>query len=168
MRKYLRIVDDNRATKIVRFANYFIDYLVLYLFFFVLGVVGTLLTYVDVYFIYDWVMDESPGRKLLDSLVSISIYFLYLFGVETLTKGRSLGKLITGTKVVAIDGAVPTTKDFFIRNVSRLVPFDALSFFGNTGWHDNWSETRVVKIKDFENAKKSASEIQDIGQKITE
>lgn len=158
MRKYLRIVDDSRATKLIRLANYIIDYLVVYFIFFMLGIIGSLLTYVDIYFIYNWLADESSGSKIMDSLISMIVYFLYIFTIEVITKGRSLGKYITGTKVVMTDAKVPTVKDFLIRNLSRLIPFDVLSFLGNNGWHDTLSNTRVVNIKAFENAKISAQE----------
>lgn len=50
------------------------------------------------------------------------------------------------------------------RTLSRLIPFDALSFFGENGWHDSWSDTRVVKISDFENAMRMENELENIGK----
>ena len=45
---------------------------------------------------------------------------------------------------------MPTQKDFLIRNISRLVPFEAFSFLiGNDGWHDSWSDTRVVNWEKY-------------------
>jgi hypothetical protein len=55
--------------------------------------------------------------------------------------------------------------EFFIRNISRLVPFDILSFLGENGWHDSWSDTRVVNIKNYEAEKQAKSEIESIGTK---
>lgn len=168
MRKYLRIVEQSRADKGLRLANYFIDYIVVYVFFFGFGIISAALTYVDVYFLYELTLKMSEVNRLVDYAMTASVYFAYIFSIEYFTKGRSLGKYITGTKVVAVDGTLPTTKDFLIRNISRIVPFDGLSFLGETGWHDSWSETRVVKIKDFERMKNGDDDIQSIGKKDEE
>ena len=72
-----------------------------------------------------------------------------MFLVEFATNGKSLGKFITGTMVVKEDGSLPTSNDFLKRNFSRIVPFDSLSFLGNRGWHDSWSDTKVVKKKSY-------------------
>jgi hypothetical protein len=64
-----------------------------------------------------------------------------------------------------IDKTAPSAFDYFIRNISRLVSFDVLSFFGDNRWHDAWSETRVVKIRNYENAMKLKNDIENIGQK---
>jgi uncharacterized RDD family membrane protein YckC len=85
--------------------------------------------------------------------------------IEYFSKGRSLGKYITGTKVVMTDGNEPTLSDYFMRNIIRLVPFDALSFFGENGWHDSWSDTRVINIKNYEAERQAKNEIDAIGVK---
>ncbi|CAN0592803.1 unnamed protein product, partial [Laminaria digitata] len=35
------------------------------------------------------------------------------------------------------------------RTAARFVPFEAFSFLGGdaTGWHDRWSNTRVVRLR---------------------
>ncbi|WP_435523038.1 hypothetical protein [Chryseobacterium indoltheticum] len=47
----------------------------------------------------------------------------------------------------------------------RLVPFDALSFFGENGWHDSWSDTRVINIKNYQAERQTKNEIDNIGVK---
>jgi hypothetical protein len=54
---------------------------------------------------------------------------------------------------------------YFIRNISRLVPFDVLSFLGENGWHDSWSDTRVIHTKNYETERQAKSEIESIGTK---
>ncbi|WHF51385.1 RDD family protein [Chryseobacterium gotjawalense] len=76
-----------------------------------------------------------------------------------------MGKLITGTKVVKADGSDLTTDDLLKRNFSRAVPFDKLSFLGNSGWHDNWSNTRVVRAKDYDLARNMQNDIKSLGSK---
>ncbi|HEY6914196.1 MAG TPA: RDD family protein, partial [Paludibacter sp.] len=62
--------------------------------------------------------------------------------------GRSLGKIITKTKVITVDGDKPDFKTFLIRALCRFIPLESFSFLGSTdsGWHDSISRTRVVRI----------------------
>lgn len=53
--------------------------------------------------------------------------------METLTKGRSIGKFITGTQVVTLDGETPTANVFLKRSFCRIIPLNAFSFFGENG-----------------------------------
>jgi uncharacterized RDD family membrane protein YckC len=71
--------------------------------------------------------------------------FIYYGLSESLT-GRTLGKLATGTRVVNNKGITPSVNEILLRTLCRFVPFDALSFFGDSGWHDDWSKTKVVSI----------------------
>lgn len=86
--------------------------------------------------------------------------------MEYFTKGRTIGKYITGTRVIRTDGQNPTFEEYLIRNISRLVPFDAFSFLGGgNGWHDSWSDTRVINIKNYEAEKQAKDDINSIGTK---
>jgi uncharacterized RDD family membrane protein YckC len=93
----------------------------------------------------------GPGLPLQCAWESI-IYILYapLMGlVEWSTGGRSLGKYLTGTRVVNLDGSRIKLKTSMFRNLVRLVPFEPLSIFGKNRslWHDRWSDTRVLTVK---------------------
>jgi len=90
--------------------------------------------------------------RLEEVLLEWSIYVLYYVVMEYNFQ-VSVGKLITGTVVVDVNGKKPTLKAIVGRSFSRLVPFDAFSFLGSDtiGWHDTWSGTRVVKKKDLSN-----------------
>jgi uncharacterized RDD family membrane protein YckC len=63
--------------------------------------------------------------------------------------GRSLGKWLTDTQVVTETGRRLTLGDAALRSLSRLVHFEAFSFFGKDerGWHDKWTGTRVVDLR---------------------
>lgn len=166
MRKYLVVVDRNRSTKWTRFANFIIDRFVITIIFFVFGAIAALtynLTSSD--FLLKIVYKMSEINRFVDILITSLVYFLYTFLIEYFTKGRSIGKYITGTKVICIDGTEPTFNDYLIRNISRIVPFDTLSFFGENGWHDNWSETRVINIKNYQAEIQAKSEIEALGKK---
>jgi uncharacterized RDD family membrane protein YckC len=166
MRKYLRVVDTNRATKWQRFANFIIDRIIFSFSFFIIGYLGVIIdTILGIQYFTKLFSNFAGINRALDILITGILYFLYTFLLEYFTKGRTIGKYITGTKVITTDGQIPTTYEFFIRNISRLVPFDILSFLGENGWHDSWSDTRVVNIKNYEAERQAKSEIESIGTK---
>lgn len=91
---------------------------------------------------------ESSNFKTLSYLSFFAVMVFYYTLFETIS-GKSLGKLITKTKVIDDDTNIkPTFTITFIRSLCRLIPFDAFSFFfyDAGGWHDRISKTRVVKI----------------------
>lgn len=84
---------------------------------------------------------------LLTYMVGIFNYVIYYTLCEKLFKGYTLGKLITGTRAVKEDGAELSFKDAILRSLSRLVPFEPFSGFGGHPWHDQWTNTMVVKSR---------------------
>ncbi len=124
------------ASNTLRFINYVIDFLGIMVFgvvmFFILGFFG---------------MAEiiaNTNENLLGIMLMICYYCL-LEG----SMGRTLGKLITGTKVINEDGGQPGIGKIFGRTFCRFIPFEAFSYFGDApgGWHDRMTGTRVVKVK---------------------
>lgn len=74
---------------------------------------------------------------------------LYYVPMEGLF-GFTIGKLVTGTRVVDEQGGRPTWRQVLIRTAMRFVPFEPLSAFGEKGseprpWHDTVAKTRVVR-----------------------
>jgi uncharacterized RDD family membrane protein YckC len=71
---------------------------------------------------------------------------LVVGGVEAATGGKTLGKLITGTRAVNDDGSRISAKTAFLRYLVRLVPFEAFSALGSPSypWHDRWTKTIVI------------------------
>ncbi|MVM37941.1 hypothetical protein GO730_10615 [Spirosoma sp. HMF3257] len=60
---------------------------------------------------------------------------------------RTLGKVLTKTKVVSLTGDKPSLLQIIFRTLSRSIPFEYLSYFVTVeGLHDKLSKTRVVKI----------------------
>jgi uncharacterized RDD family membrane protein YckC len=128
-----------------RFGNYIIDNVLIYLLW-------------QVFF-------RTVGRKFVllmvsesDTLVTIYIklYLMILLldiffytAVEYLGRGKTLGKLITGTRAVNEDGTYISFKTAFLRTVSRKVPFEPFSAFGDPSypWHDRWTRTYVIDDK---------------------
>ena len=79
--------------------------------------------------------------------IGIAIGIIY-FAVMEFSFGKTLGKMITKTKVVMADGSKPTFGTIFIRTLCRHIPFEPFSFLGGpVGWHDSISKTRVVSDK---------------------
>jgi uncharacterized RDD family membrane protein YckC len=78
---------------------------------------------------------------------------------------RTIGKLITKTIVVDINGEKPASGIIIKRSFCRLIPFNHFSFLGgNTrGWHDSISNTYVVNKELFEAKKKQFYELDEIG-----
>ncbi|WP_228384412.1 RDD family protein [Chryseobacterium soli] len=150
----------------MRFANLLIDRAMIYLLFFLYGVFSVLIyELLNIEFFVNITDKLSSMNRIQDILLTSAVYFIYLFSMEYFTKGRTVGKYITGTKVLSTDGTQPTLQDYFIRTISRFVPFDPFSFFGYNGWHDNWSNTRVISIKKYEADRQAKSDINAIGTK---
>lgn len=95
---------------------------------------------------------EINENDLIYNIIAINNLILYYSIFESITKRRTLGKLITGIKVIMIDGSEPTAKDYFIRSICRIIPFEGFSFLGLNGWHDKFSKTTVVNKNAFEAA----------------
>ncbi|CAG5005826.1 hypothetical protein DYBT9275_03662 [Dyadobacter sp. CECT 9275] len=88
-------------------------------------------------------------NSFLDRIISSILLMLYFFAFEYITSGKTLGKMLTKTRVIGTDGRKPTAKQFLIRSFSRIVPLDIFSFFRENpqGWHDKWADTMVVDDK---------------------
>lgn len=126
-----------------RLANYLIDLFVFYVLMIILYMIRLMLD--------PSALDNADGEgfDLLGQLLFLLFYGLYMGLMETIFKGRSLGKLITGTKAVNEDGTNITPLTAFLRGLSRAVPFNAFSALGSPPypWHDKWTKTFVVDIK---------------------
>jgi len=112
-----------------RFANLLIDYVCFLLLCFVLGaIIATI------------------GKPELAGLVSWPTMLGYYVFFESIFNATP-GKMVTKTRVVTLDGAKPSFGQILGRTLARFVPFEAFSFLGgNSGWHDRWSKTRVVRV----------------------
>ncbi len=129
-----------------RFANYIVDVIVFLIFSFILSFVY--------YSIFPGSLDlaesNNPVDNLLDNILWAVIMAIFFGLSETLLKGRTVGKYLTGTKTVNLDGTPISAGTAFARGFFRIVPFEALSALGSPcfPWHDKWSNTYVIDIKD--------------------
>ena len=160
----IQIVERNKASLGLRFVNNLIDSIILnwvptlLLYFF-----GQIIFYVGYEHLYNLIVNFTEDNFVLNVLTSVLITVFYYYLMEFYNNGRTIGKYITGTMAVSLSGEMSSIQ-IWKRTLSRLVPFDALSFFGENGWHDSWSDTRVVKISDFENAMRMENELENIGK----
>ncbi|TWU59296.1 RDD family protein [Rubripirellula tenax] len=92
---------------------------------------------------------QATGMQFMGMFIGILLTLAYFAGME-LACGATIGKLITGTRVVNATGGKAGIGQILGRSLARLIPFEPFSFlFGDktTGWHDSLSGTRVVDIR---------------------
>ncbi len=122
------------ASKNTRFLNHLIDTISLWL------------LYILIVILFEpWIKSTTGVFSAMNNIFCfILFYFLYNFIFE-LVFGQTIGKFLTGTKVIDYNGKKPNFKTLLIRNLCRLIPFDAFSFLvANRGWHDSISKTEVI------------------------
>ena len=124
------------ASSGVRFANMLVDKIAAFAIGIIIVAVASL-----AFHRHEHMRSSHPGLGLVVMLAYLAYYFIFEACCQ-----RTLGKLITGTKVVRMDGGKPTLAQTLGRTFARIIPFEAFSFFGlNTiGWHDRFSCTLVV------------------------
>ncbi|MFN8165511.1 MAG: RDD family protein [Bacteroidia bacterium] len=122
------------ASNTKRFLNYLIDTIAFY----VIALIGA---------VYFQLRNGELTMPEVYGLTALSI-IIYYFPLEA-QSGKTLGKLITGTRVVTVEGNIPTWQNILGRTLCRFIPFDNFSFLFTTGFHDNFSKTIVVDEKKF-------------------
>lgn len=143
---FLQNIEDEMvrpASVGLRFANYIIDLIVYY-------VVSILISFLLVPFTPWFVAfsrNNTANYAFFLLALAMFIYWLYYFLMEGFTNGKTVGKMITGTKAVSIDGLPITWKSAAVRSIIRFVPFEPFSALGGFPWHDYWPHTIVVKEK---------------------
>jgi uncharacterized RDD family membrane protein YckC len=126
----LKKIDDNTVNSGIRFVNYLIDFIA-----YVLAIFLTSL-------ILGFVLGDSQLTGLLALILPFFGYYIFLENKYQ----KTAGKYFTKTKVVMKDGSKPELNDIVRRTFCRLIPLDHISFlFTRNGFHDNLSDTMVVK-----------------------
>lgn len=132
-----------RASTGKRFANYIIDVIVFYILIFLFGILLGLLAPTA----FENFTEDGGTFALLDRLLSLVFYALYMSVIEMIFKGKSIGKFITKTRAVNLDGSRISSGTAFSRGFSRAVPFCVFSAFGTpcNPWQDRWTDTMVIE-----------------------
>lgn len=141
------IFDDNQyhlvqASSGKRFVNYLVDRIIFYILFYMLALVLASLNIK----IQVEVDPDSTGLALFSILIYVFAYALFMGLMEFAMKGKTIGKLLTGTRAVKEDGTHLELKDALLRGICRIIPFNIFSALGNTcyPWHDSISKTYVI------------------------
>ncbi len=162
-----RVTDEMLASKSKRFANYIIDRILFYLFFIVIAFITVIIAeLLGNESIIQVLYDLENMNPLLDTLITWVIFVIFYCILESLSQ-RTIGKLITQTKVVLENGEKPSFEIIIIRSLCRIIPFEPFSFLGDLpkGWHDTLSKTFVVDIKIFDEHRKAHENYHLIGKK---
>ncbi|WP_225585118.1 RDD family protein [Flavobacterium sp. MDT1-60] len=131
----IKKIENNTVGARIRFVNFIIDFIVIFILYCI--IVPVLETFLPL------VGRAQLSIYRLGSLVFfVALYYIPLeYGFQ-----KTLGKIITKTKVVTLEGNKPELIDIISRTFCRLIPFDRFSFFySRNGFHDAISRTKVVK-----------------------
>lgn len=139
-----------KASMRKRLANFIIDRILDYG---LAGLAGVAIAIILVYLESDLIsiFDEGEDDVLTSTIGDYIIGALLTIGYYTLSeycfRGKTLGKLITRTRAIHVEGGELTLRDALMRSLSRIVPFEPFSFLSDdarSGWHDSWTDTQVV------------------------
>lgn len=132
-----------------RFLNHLIDSVVLYAIylglFFVMGLLQSA-TGADMLGVF---IDEYGEPTGWIYLFWGSVWLILYTVFEGSLKGRTIGKMVTGTRAMRDDGSDLKWKDAILRSLCRFIPFDILSALGGHPWHDTITKTMVVKTRNI-------------------
>lgn len=94
-------------------------------------------------------MESLDNEDGISTLILYAGFLSYYVILEYAANGKTLGKLVTRTRVVTINGSKPQLMTVIGRTLVRLIPFEPFSFLGGrlNGWHDTLSRTMVIDEK---------------------
>jgi uncharacterized RDD family membrane protein YckC len=129
----------NIAGRGSRIINFIIDMVA----FFVLWILLVVLV-LFIGFEKPYIIENEERISLVPMLIIIPTYWGYYLFSEYFFQ-RTIGKVLTGTKVVSTTGERPNFKQIFWRTIGRSIPFEYISYLVTAqGIHDRFSNTRVV------------------------
>ncbi|WP_420573344.1 RDD family protein [Kordia sp.] len=138
---YLNNSDDTnllkveRATKWQRFVHYVIDgFLIFLIFSKYIFVMPSFISYTL------YTFGDHLATFVLYFMVS-TFYYVFFEGILKTTPG----KYLMNTSVVSYKDENVSFGQIIGRTLCRRIPFEAFSFFGSLGWHDQLAKTTVVK-----------------------
>jgi uncharacterized RDD family membrane protein YckC len=139
--------EDFSASSGLRFANYIIDYIIFGGLFFIFTMPGGILLSDSFFYVED---EQSASLFNIGMRVAAIIsYGIYMGLLEGVLQGKTVGKFITGTRAINIDGSKISFGKAMARGFSRAVPFCVFSASGNppNPWQDRWTNTIVIEEK---------------------
>ncbi|MVM37867.1 RDD family protein [Spirosoma sp. HMF3257] len=126
------------TSRLKRLANFLLDLVFFYIIVFTIGLI-VMLIYPEIGYSFE------PINPLVDRLIGTLFYSTYYVIFKTWL-GKTLGKIITKTKVVNKQGQKPDFSTVLVRNLVRAIPLDAFTFLRENpiGMHDRMSNTMVI------------------------
>ena len=133
----LEKVENKTVHSKIRFLNFLIDFMLIFI-------------------LYNLIIPNLETLLPLTNQISRAIYRLSSFIIFVTTYyiffehkyQKTIGKIITKTKVVNLEGEKAELGDIISRTFCRFIPFDRFSFFfTRNGFHDAISNTKVIKDK---------------------
>ena len=127
--------ETNTVSSGIRFLNFIID-----------SIIWLILAFICSLFIE--IVLQPTNKSVITFYAYLLIFGTYLayYAVMEIKFQKTVGKFITKTKVVTLQGARPKNGKIITRTFCRLIPFDRISFiFTTNGFHDRLSKTTVVK-----------------------
>lgn len=130
-----QVVKSNAVGSEIRFLNFIIDIIVL-----------SFIAVISMFFIGLFIPSTNQTVISVVGYTTLLGSFIAYYSIMEIKFQKTVGKFITKTKVVKIDGDKPTGQDIIARTLFRLIPFDRLSFlFVKNGFHDYLSKTKVIR-----------------------
>lgn len=131
----IKKIENNTVKSRIRFVNFAIDFIVVFI------------LYVMIEPVFEALLPLTSRAELSIFRIGSLIIFIALYYIPFEYKTqKTLGKIITKTKVVTLEGNKPELIDIVSRTFCRLIPFDRFSFFySRNGFHDAISRTKVIK-----------------------
>ena len=145
LQEFENVVDLKPVSPGLRFVNYLIDIIAFYAIASVVGILFAVAAVGAATYEDDNTIDSGGTLQLVLLFAWLAIIFGYYTLFEYFAKGRTLGKMATGTVAVREDGSNLTFKDAFLRTLCRFIPFEFISAFGYRPWHDSLTKTLVIK-----------------------
>ncbi|SEL08315.1 Uncharacterized membrane protein YckC, RDD family [Aquimarina amphilecti] len=128
-------VNSNVVGSGIRFVNFLIDF-----------IVWLILAFIVSFVIELFIQPTDQGMISLIGYILIFGTFIAYYAIMEIKFQKTIGKFVTKTRVIKMNGEKPTNGDIIIRTFCRLIPFDRLSFlFVKNGIHDYLSKTNVIK-----------------------
>lgn len=140
---------DDLAERHLRFWNFVVDSFVILVFVAIL-VLGFF--FLGINFPPYYSDMTTLSTRMWDYIIMATGSIIYYTTSEFFFNGKTLGKLLTKTRAVTLDNHPMNFATTLKRSLFRVVPFEVYSFLDNIpyGWHDKWSDTKVVSDKSFE------------------
>jgi uncharacterized RDD family membrane protein YckC len=128
-------VENNSVSSSIRFVNFLIDFVVIFIFY------GLIVPNFE-----QFLTLTSKAELIIYRIGTLILFFAIYYIPFEYKYQKTLGKIITKTKVINFDGEKPELGDIVSRTFCRLIPFDRFSFFfTRNGFHDAISKTKVIK-----------------------